>query len=138
MTAGLVGSSGFAAIPTTALDLPLVQRLQRSPRFWVRVPIAMTLPARSADVTGAAVSSCGIVQPRRAGRRYAERRGSIAGRLVRPIEDGFNALREYVACYNAQRLIEKNGHRSPLDRHAKPIACPRPPSCHSHPHGSQP
>jgi hypothetical protein len=39
MTASLVGTSGFAAIPTTALDLPLVQRLQRSPRFWVRVPI---------------------------------------------------------------------------------------------------
>ena len=33
MTAGLVGSSGFAAIPPTALDLPLVQRLQRSPRL---------------------------------------------------------------------------------------------------------
>ena len=32
MTAGLVGTSGFAAIPTTALDLPLVQRLQRPPR----------------------------------------------------------------------------------------------------------
>jgi hypothetical protein len=32
-------SDGFAAIPTTALDLPLVQRLLRSPRFWVRVPI---------------------------------------------------------------------------------------------------
>ena len=26
---------GFAAIPTTALDLPLVQRLRRSPRFQV-------------------------------------------------------------------------------------------------------
>ena len=32
MTAGLVGSSGFAAIRPTALDLPLVQRLQRPPR----------------------------------------------------------------------------------------------------------
>jgi hypothetical protein len=31
MTASLVGTSGFAAIPTTALDLPLVQRLRRSP-----------------------------------------------------------------------------------------------------------
>ncbi len=30
---------GFAAIPTTALDLPLVQRIRRSPRFRVRVPI---------------------------------------------------------------------------------------------------
>jgi hypothetical protein len=40
MTAGLVGTSGIAAIPTTALDLPLVQRLRRSPRFRVRVPIA--------------------------------------------------------------------------------------------------
>ena len=39
MTAGLVGASGSAAIPTTALDLPLVQRLRRSPRFRVRVPI---------------------------------------------------------------------------------------------------
>lgn len=39
MTASLVGASGFAAIPTTALDLPLVQRLRRSPRFRVRVPI---------------------------------------------------------------------------------------------------
>ena len=29
MTASLVGTSGFAAIPTTALDLPLVQRLRR-------------------------------------------------------------------------------------------------------------
>jgi hypothetical protein len=38
MTASLVGSSGFAAIPTTAIDLPLVQRLRRSPRFRVRVP----------------------------------------------------------------------------------------------------
>ncbi len=28
---------GFAAIPTTALDLPLVQRLRRSPPFRVRV-----------------------------------------------------------------------------------------------------
>ena len=39
MAAGLVGTSGFAAIPTTILDLPLVQRLRRSPRFRVRVPI---------------------------------------------------------------------------------------------------
>ena len=39
MTAGLVGANGFAAIPTTAIDLPLVQRLRRSPRFRVRVPI---------------------------------------------------------------------------------------------------
>ena len=41
MTVGLVGADGFAAIPTTALDLPLVQRLRRSPRFWVRVPITI-------------------------------------------------------------------------------------------------
>ena len=46
MAAGLVGASGFAAIPTTTLDLPLVQRLRRSPRFRVRVPIAITGPAR--------------------------------------------------------------------------------------------
>jgi hypothetical protein len=35
-------SQKFAAIPTTAIDLPLVQRLRRSPRFRVRVPIATT------------------------------------------------------------------------------------------------
>ena len=39
MTASLVGTSGFAAIPTTALDLPVVQLLRRSPRFRVRVHI---------------------------------------------------------------------------------------------------
>ncbi len=38
-----VGLSGFAAIPTTAIDLPLVQRLRRSPRFWVRVPMVLRL-----------------------------------------------------------------------------------------------
>ena len=47
MTAGLVGTSGFAAIPTTALDLPLVQRLRRSPRFRVRVPIVAIVQAAS-------------------------------------------------------------------------------------------
>jgi hypothetical protein len=41
MTAGLVGTSGIAAIPTTALDLPLVQRLRRSPRFRVRVTVGL-------------------------------------------------------------------------------------------------
>ena len=41
MTASLVGANGFAAIPTTAIDLPLLQRLQRSPRFGVRVPITV-------------------------------------------------------------------------------------------------
>ena len=46
MTAGLVGTSGFAAIPTTTLDLPLVQRLRWSPRFRVRVPIPTAGPAR--------------------------------------------------------------------------------------------
>ncbi len=40
MAAGLKGTSGFAATPTITLDLPLVQRLQRSPRFRVRVPSA--------------------------------------------------------------------------------------------------
>jgi len=33
MTASLAGTNGFADIPTTALDLPLVQRLRRSPRL---------------------------------------------------------------------------------------------------------
>jgi hypothetical protein len=37
MTTGLVGTSGFAAIPTTAIDPPLMQRLRRSLRLRVRV-----------------------------------------------------------------------------------------------------
>jgi hypothetical protein len=53
MTAGLVGTSGFAAIPTTALDLPLVQRLQRSPRFRVRVPITNGVTIAASPGTGA-------------------------------------------------------------------------------------
>ena len=57
MTASLVGTSGFAAIPTTALDLPLVQRLQRSPRFRVRVPI--TNAAKIAASPGAGVDEKG-------------------------------------------------------------------------------
>jgi hypothetical protein len=36
--ADLAGPDGFAAIPTAAIDPPLVRRLPRSPRLWVRVP----------------------------------------------------------------------------------------------------
>jgi hypothetical protein len=53
MTAGLVGTSGFAAIPTTALDLPRVQRLRRSPRFRVRVPIEIVARIAASPVGGA-------------------------------------------------------------------------------------
>jgi hypothetical protein len=53
MTAGLVGTSGFAAIPTTALDLPLVQRLRRSPRFRVRVPITNDITIAASPAVGA-------------------------------------------------------------------------------------
>ena len=54
MTAGLVGTSGFAAIPTTALDLPLVQRLRRSPRFRVRVPKSIVSTIAASLKNGAA------------------------------------------------------------------------------------
>jgi hypothetical protein len=37
MTGGLMGTSGSAAIPTTALDLPLVQRL-RCVSAWKKDP----------------------------------------------------------------------------------------------------
>jgi hypothetical protein len=53
MTAGLVGASGFAAIPTTAIDLPLVQRLRRSPRFRVRVPKFMGIRIAASPGVGA-------------------------------------------------------------------------------------
>jgi alkylhydroperoxidase family enzyme len=50
-------SQKFAAIPTTAIDLPLVQRLRRSPRFRVRVP--KSLPARIAASSGAGTDENG-------------------------------------------------------------------------------
>ena len=61
MTASLVGTSGFAAIPTTAIDLPLVQRLRRSPRFRVRVPVTNSAmiaasPGAGADEEGRLVA----------------------------------------------------------------------------------
>jgi len=39
-TSGLAGSSGIAAIPATALDLPLVQRLPQSRRLY-RIPVSV-------------------------------------------------------------------------------------------------
>jgi hypothetical protein len=68
MAAGLVGTTVFAAIPATALDLPLVQRLPRSPRFRVRVPVAnrstiAASPGAGADERGQHVARAA---PRRA------------------------------------------------------------------------
>ena len=37
------------------------------------------------------------------------------GRIVRTIDDVRDAVRAFVARYNAEWLIEKNGHRSPAD-----------------------
>ena len=83
-TASLVGTSGFAAIPTTALDLPLVQRLRRSPRFWVRVPksinaIVAASPRAGADEKGQKLHSQALkalTNPWRGGR--------ILNNLARP------------------------------------------------------
>lgn len=74
---------GFAAIPTTALDLPLVQRLRRSPRFRVRVPISKivtiaALPRGGADEKGQQIA------PRLWVRKY--RGGHICEGLNNPDE----------------------------------------------------
>ena len=62
MTADLVGTSGFAAIPTTALDLPLVQRLRRSPRFRVRVPIRGAWRHRYAPSSWSGLHLCDLAE----------------------------------------------------------------------------
>ena len=40
------------------------------------------------------------------------------GRIFRTIDEVREAVRAFVARYNAEWLIEKNGHRSPLDARA--------------------
>jgi putative transposase len=42
----------------------------------------------------------------------------VHGRIFRTIDDARDAVRAFVARYNAEWLIEKNGHRSPLDARA--------------------
>ena len=42
----------------------------------------------------------------------------VHGRIFQTIEDVRDAVRAFVARYNAEWLIEKNGHRSPLDARA--------------------
>lgn len=43
---------------------------------------------------------------------------AIHGRIFRTIDDARDAVRAFVARYNAEWLIEKNGHRSPADMRA--------------------
>ena len=43
---------------------------------------------------------------------------TIHGRIFQTIEDVRDAVRAFVARYNAEWLIEKNGHRSPADMRA--------------------
>ena len=40
----------------------------------------------------------------------------VHGRIFQTIDEVRDAVRAFVARYNAEWLIEKNGHRSPLDR----------------------
>ena len=42
----------------------------------------------------------------------------VHGRIFQTIDEVRNAVRAFVARYNAEWLIEKNGHRSPADRRA--------------------
>jgi putative transposase len=42
----------------------------------------------------------------------------VHGRIFQAIEEVRDAVRTFVALYNAEWLIEKNGHRSPLDARA--------------------
>ena len=40
------------------------------------------------------------------------------GRIFQTIDEVRDAVRAFVACYNAEWLVEKNGQRSPLDMRA--------------------
>jgi len=42
----------------------------------------------------------------------------VHGRIFQTIDDVREAVRAFVARYNAEWLIEKNGHRSPADMRA--------------------
>ena len=42
----------------------------------------------------------------------------IHGRVFQTIDEVRDAVRDFAARYNAEWLIEKNGHRSPLDMRA--------------------
>ena len=43
---------------------------------------------------------------------------AIHGRIFQTIDEVRDAVRAFVARYNAEWLIEKNGHRSPADMRA--------------------
>ena len=43
---------------------------------------------------------------------------AIHGRIFQTIDDVRDAVRAFVAHYNAEWLVEKNGHRSPADMRA--------------------
>jgi len=42
----------------------------------------------------------------------------VHGRIFQTIDDVRDAVRDFVACYNTEWLIEKNGHRSPANMRA--------------------
>ena len=42
----------------------------------------------------------------------------VHGRIFQTIDEVRDAVRAFVACYNAEWLVEKNGQRSPLDMRA--------------------
>jgi hypothetical protein len=42
----------------------------------------------------------------------------VHGRIFQTIDEVRDAVRAFVVRYNAEWLIEKNGHRSPLDARA--------------------
>ena len=43
---------------------------------------------------------------------------AVHGRIFRTIDEVRDAVRDFVARCNTERLIEKNGHRSPADMRA--------------------
>jgi hypothetical protein len=53
----------------------------------------------------------------------------VHGRIFQTIDEVRDAVRAFVVRYNAEWLIEKNGHRSPLDARAawldRPSGAPR-------------
>ena len=76
---------------------------QSQARFW---------GSRRATPSSASQETNGVIE--RLFRTLKEQ--AVHGRVFQTIDEVRGAIRAFATCYNAEWLIEKNGHRSPLDR----------------------
>ena len=83
----------------------MADHFQKQAKFWGMAP--------SHAFVGEPETNGGIERLFRALKEQA-----IHGRIFRTIDDVRDAVRAFVARYNTEWLIEKNGHRSPADMRA--------------------